>query len=102
MKRSLCLFLSLVLAACAKPPSPSAVPAETHSIRYLALGDSYTSGESVDESARWPVQLTGALRKDGFDVADPFMIAVTGWTTADLAQAVDRENPQPPFGLVTY
>jgi lysophospholipase L1-like esterase len=89
--------LTLLLTACAKPqPIP-----ENHSIRYLALGDSYTSGESVDESSRWPVQLAGALRNAGFDVGDPIIIAETGWTTGDLTDAIEQSDPQPPFGLVT-
>ena len=31
------------------------------SIRYLALGDSYTIGESVAENERWPNQLATML-----------------------------------------
>src|SRR5688572_111321 len=33
--------------------------------RFLALGDSYTIGESVDESQRWPVQLVRLLQEGG-------------------------------------
>ncbi|NJO92714.1 MAG: SGNH/GDSL hydrolase family protein, partial [Chloroflexia bacterium] len=33
---------------------------------YLALGDSYTIGESVDENDRWPVQLTNEINKRGY------------------------------------
>jgi len=98
MKRGSFLFLALFIAACANPPPPQE---NHHSIRYLALGDSYTSGENVDESARWPVQLTRALRADGFDVGDPLIIAQTGWTTGNLAQAIGQENPQPSYRLVT-
>ncbi|HET6272331.1 MAG TPA: SGNH/GDSL hydrolase family protein, partial [Bacteroidota bacterium] len=32
------------------------------SLAYLALGDSYTIGESVNEFERWPLQLTATLR----------------------------------------
>lgn len=32
-------------------------------IRYLALGDSYTIGESVRESERWPNQLAAKLEE---------------------------------------
>ena len=34
-------------------------------ISYLALGDSYTIGESVDEFERWPVQLADSLNRLG-------------------------------------
>jgi lysophospholipase L1-like esterase len=90
-------LIALLLNACAK----SAVPPENHSIHYLALGDSYTIGESVGELSCWPVQLAKALRAAGFDVADPIIIARTGWTTADLTEGIDQSNPQPPFSLVT-
>ncbi len=56
---------------------------------YLALGDSYTIGEGVDEDGRWPVQLAGALRQLRIPLRDPHIIATTGWTTDELAHAMD-------------
>ena len=71
------------------------------SLRYLALGDSYTIGESVAEDQRWPVQLAARLREAGLDVADPEIIARTGWRTDDLDRAITTANPQGPYALVS-
>ena len=69
---------------------------------YLALGDSYTIGESVEASERWPLQLTEALRERGYAMASPKIIARTGWTTADLIAATNSElNVQRDFDLVS-
>lgn len=64
--------------------------------RYLALGDSYTIGESVPASERFPVQLAREL-----NLGEPLIIARTGWTTDELNAAIDAANPQGPFELVT-
>ena len=66
-------------------------------MRYLALGDSYTIGESVAASERWPAQLTARLRARGFMLDDPLLIATTGWTTGELAGAIEQANPIGPF-----
>lgn len=58
-------------------------------VRMLALGDSYTIGESVETGQRWPHQFAAALRELGIDCADPDYIATTGWTTNQLEQGMD-------------
>jgi lysophospholipase L1-like esterase len=60
---------------------------------YLALGDSYTIGESVPEAGRWPVQLAAALRARGIALDDPRIIATTGWSTDELSAAMDAAEP---------
>ncbi len=70
-------------------------------MRFLALGDSYTIGESVPPSERWPVQLTALLRAEGIKIDDPLIIATTGWTTDELSAGIDRANPQGNFDLVS-
>jgi lysophospholipase L1-like esterase len=69
---------------------------------YLALGDSYTIGESVPASERWPVQLVEELNERGYKVAPPKIIAKTGWTTGNLLSAMRSElNYTREFDLVS-
>ena len=70
-------------------------------MHFLALGDSYTVGESVESAQRWPAQLTARLRERGFTFDDPLIIATTGWTTGDLSRALVQTGPLAPFDLVT-
>ena len=70
-------------------------------LRYLALGDSYTIGEGVAPAEGWPQQLTALLRAEGTDLAEPEIIATTGWTTGELAAALDERDPNGPYNLVT-
>ena len=83
------------------PPAVEAAPAHTGPLRFLALGDSYTIGESVRPAERWPVQLAQLLRADGTNIQDPVIIARTGWTTDELWTGMDRAEPQGPFDLVS-
>lgn len=62
-------------------------------LTYLAIGDSYTIGESVSVEDRWPNQLASALSKKGIEISDVKIIARTGWTTANLSKAIQTENP---------
>ena len=68
---------------------------------FLALGDSYTIGEGVAPGERWPVQLAARLRGEGVDVADPQIVATTGWTTDELSAAMDAGTFVPRYDLVT-
>lgn len=70
-------------------------------LSYLALGDSYTIGESVTEAGRWPTQLAAALRARGVAVAEPRFIAATGWTTDELSAAMDAAEPLGAWDFVS-
>ena len=68
---------------------------------FLALGDSYTIGEGVDVQLRWPAQLATRLREEGhsFDPVD--VIATTGWTTDELAGALQGAQLRDHYDLVS-
>jgi lysophospholipase L1-like esterase len=105
MMRALILLLSLTIAfSCHKKtkeantyhaaPTDSIVPLRTDTTRtYLALGDSYTIGQSVGEIERFPAQTAAQLKQQGIRIADPVYIATTGWTTGDLQSAIAARNP---------
>jgi len=69
--------------------------------RFLALGDSYTIGEGVDASDRWPMVLADQLREKGVLVDDPVIVAKTGWTTEELDAGINAAAPRGRFALVT-
>ena len=77
------------------PPSPSEK-------KYLALGDSYTIGQGVPPDERYPVQTKKWLVDNGIPgIADPQIIATSGWTTANLQTAIINQNPTGPYDAVS-
>ena len=68
---------------------------------YLALGDSYTIGQSVDSSQRYPAQTAYWLYNNGIAAKPIQYIATTGWTTIDLQTAITNINPQGHFDIVS-
>jgi lysophospholipase L1-like esterase len=68
---------------------------------YLALGDSYTIGQSVETNDRFPVQLSEKLTVNGFLVDSPEIVAQTGWTTGELSAAIAERNLDENYDLVT-
>lgn len=64
--------------------------------KFLALGDSYTIGESVAEPERWPNQLAEKLK-----IPAPTIIATTGWRTDNLKDAIDAASLKPEYDLVS-
>lgn len=70
------------------------------SVRILALGDSYTIGESVAENERWPDQLAAMLSEKNIQT-DVTIIARTGWTTSELWQGIQADPPRGRYDLVS-
>ena len=103
MKRIYFLLLAILSVACNSTlDTTSNQEPEDPRYSYLALGDSYTIGESVKGTERWPVQLAEQLRARGYKMAAPKIIARTGWTTNDLLRGIENElDVQRDFDLVS-
>ncbi|MDR6338866.1 lysophospholipase L1-like esterase [Filimonas zeae] len=105
-------ILCYPFAGCSKGPA-SNTPASSlanassgndttiRSKTYLALGDSYTIGQSVDPSLRFPAQTAAILNSGKTLVTPPEYIATTGWTTANLLTAIQNQNPKGPYDMVS-
>lgn len=69
--------------------------------KFLALGDSYTIGQSVEISERWPVQFLKELKINTSAIDTLQIIAQTGWRVDQLKEAMNSYNLEPPYGLVS-
>ncbi len=81
-------------------PTMAQLVIEDH-IKFLSLGDSYTIGESVAADQRWPLQLIDSLSKRGLNHIENKIIAVTGWRTDNLKEAINKAKLKPEFTLVS-
>lgn len=99
VKLSSLVFLIFMFSNCKNNSavSSSSLP----SLSYLALGDSYTIGESVNVEERWPIQLVERLKAQNLNFNSPNIIAKTGWTTDELMAAIKKENIKQKFDLVS-
>ncbi len=70
-------------------------------LKFLALGDSYTIGESVATAERWPVVLAERLKEKGVSIEVPEIIATTGWTTDELKDGIEKAGPEGSYDLVS-
>lgn len=85
-----------VILACTMPEKNTPSPKT-----YLALGDSYTIGESVAESDSWPYLLSKKLTANNLPVEQPKVIARTGWRTDNLIAAIQEESLTEKYDLVS-
>ncbi|MEX1240317.1 MAG: SGNH/GDSL hydrolase family protein [Cyclobacteriaceae bacterium] len=74
---------------------------KNETVRFLALGDSYTIGESVAEVQRWPEQLVAALKIRGYTCHNAEIIAMTGWRTNELKKYLAARNLPKNYNLVS-
>lgn len=74
---------------------------QNSSLSYLALGDSYTIGESVAEDQRWPVQLATKMKENGVNVRKPKIVATTGWRTDQLKEAIESSSLGSTYDMVS-
>jgi lysophospholipase L1-like esterase len=81
----------------------TSIDSNTHNSNYtwLALGDSYTIGQSVKEDERFPAQTIDLVKHDSLLFSSLQYIATTGWTTQNLVDGIGMRNPQGPFDVVS-
>ena len=70
-------------------------------VSYLALGDSYTIGESVPIYENFPYQTVQLLRAKGLKVQAPEIVARTGWTTDELMIGIEKTKFLKEYGIVS-
>lgn len=109
LKYSYYLLISFLIICCGNNSENEFIVEEeiveesvSKNIKILALGDSYTIGESVCEKCKFPEQLLDSLNQRNENIEfDLKIIARTGWTTSNLINAMDNENLTSNFDLVT-
>jgi len=101
----LLIFLTL---ACSETDVPSRQKVDSEinleniaDYHYLALGDSYTVGESVTYENSFPVQLEQVIETDIDATVDTEIIAVTGWRTDDLLDGLNNGTERSRYDFVT-
>jgi lysophospholipase L1-like esterase len=102
MKLWFSVLIVLVLPGYSSSNVPGIAAKKNHMLNYLALGDSYTIGESVPAGQSFPYQLVNELNKSKHHLNKPEITATTGWTTDELIDAISQRGiAQKKYDLVT-
>jgi lysophospholipase L1-like esterase len=103
MKNILLFFYLFTLFSCSSNPVIDENIVLPKILKILSLGDSYTIGQGVCTTCKFPEQLKDSLLVKlapnyNFSLQ---VIAQTGWTTTNLKSAINTQNPTKDFDLVT-
>ncbi|MES3019157.1 MAG: SGNH/GDSL hydrolase family protein [Bacteroidota bacterium] len=102
MKLICSIFLILSISSCNRAVVDNSSGSDQHVNKtFLALGDSYTSGEGLSQNKSFPFLLAAKLRTNGVKMENPDVIAETGWTTADLLAALKNVPIDQKYDFVT-
>lgn len=78
------------------------IPVSGSSKTMLALGDSYTIGQNVTETERFPNQTIALLNNHQMNIAYPStIVAITGWTTRNLLDGIANAKLANTYDVVT-
>ena len=93
MRRIVFLIICGALFSCQTPSDPALKPKDdSTSISWLALGDSYTIGQGVNATERFPAQTLELLKSRSIKTAQLTYIATTGWTSGQLDKSISQQN----------
>src|SRR5512134_528130 len=96
-----CSFMVILIFSCVKDKYRFQMTDQTKEYSYLALGDSYTIGESVLVSENFPNQTVQLLKNRRYDFKSPEVVARTGWTTDELQNNINNRTFAPAYEIVT-
>jgi len=96
-----CSFHVILIFSCAKDKHPFQMTEQKKAYSYLALGDSYTIGQSVTASENFPNQTVQLLNQQNYNFKSPEILATTGWTTDELQTNINNHTFTPPYDFVS-